>query len=337
MRKKFITAFIVPTGIRSSVGGYLGDATPFANIIASVSDSTIVNPNVVNGGVLNLMRQNIVYTEGTVMDMLFRGEIGLRAKRGNKIGVVIEKTTDRGALALVKNTINAMRAVGGVEVIGLEMTDREVDPEAFLDHNVAHGEVKDLTALDEPIKKLLALGADTIAVSTNVQASRDFWEDYYKGHKPNPVGALEAVISHYVVEKFHLMAAHAPIVTQKDWGLNLRTDVVDWRAGAEAISPAYLSCILYGLSRAPKLVKKQEGMNVDDICALVIPHSACGGIPMFECAKRGIPIIAVKEIETNLNVTPKSIGLPGVIEVETMKEALGELVALREGIKLDRR
>lgn len=335
MRKKFISSFIVPTGVRASVGGYLGDATPFANLIASVSDSTIVNPNVVNGGVLNLMRENITYTEGTVMDMFFRGQIGLKPKKGNKIGVVIEKTNDKGALALIKNTINAMRAVAGVEVVGLEMTEQEVDPEAFLDHNVAHGEVENLSALDGSIKKLLAKGADTIAVSTNVRASKDFWEDYYKGEKPNPVGALEAVISHYVVEKFGVMAAHAPIVPQKDWGLNLRTDVVDWRAGSEAISPAYLSCILYGLSRAPSLVKPNEGTNVNDVCALVIPHSACGGTPMFECAKRSIPIIGVKEIETNLNVTPKSIGLPGVIEVETMKEALGELVSLREGIKLN--
>ena len=60
MRQKFVTAFLVPTGIKASVGGYLGDATPFANLIASVSDLTLVNPNVVNGGVLNNISDTIV-------------------------------------------------------------------------------------------------------------------------------------------------------------------------------------------------------------------------------------------------------------------------------------
>ncbi|MBI5224113.1 DUF3326 domain-containing protein [Candidatus Micrarchaeota archaeon] len=333
MRKKFLASFIVPTGIKASVGGYLGDATPFANLIGSVCDGVLVNPNVVNGGILNLMSEKIIYVEGTVLDHFFRGELGLSQSVGIRIGVVVEKTSDYAALALTKNTINALRAVGGVDVVGMEMTDRAVSPFASFEHNVAHGKVADLSALDEPIKKLLDMGADTIAVSTNVQATREFWEAYYKGTKPNPVGALEAVISHYVVDKFHIMAAHAPIVPSKDWDLNLRKDVVFWRAGAEALSPAYLSCILYGLSRAPRLVKPDQGISISDLSALVVPHSACGGIPMFECARRKIPIIAVKEIQTNLNVTPKSIGLDA-IEVDTMHEALGVLVSLKEGIKI---
>ena len=93
----FVTAFIIPTGIHASVGGYLGDATPFANRIAALSDVTIVNPNVVNGGVLNLMADNVLYTEGTVMDLFFRGETLLKpSNKLNKIGVVVEKTDDKG-------------------------------------------------------------------------------------------------------------------------------------------------------------------------------------------------------------------------------------------------
>lgn len=333
MRENFVTSLVIPTGIKASVGGFLGDATPFANLIASISDWTIVNPNVVNGGVLNLMKENIVYTEGTMMDMFFKGEITLEPTNGNKIGIVVEKNRDKGAMALLINTINGLRAVGGVEVIGIEMTEKVVNAQAHVNsHGVAHGDIKDLDQLDKPIKKLLQKGANAIAISVQVGADHELWERYYEGKGPNPVGALEAVISHHVVAKYKVPAAHAPLVHQNEWKLNLKDKPVYWRAGAEAISPAYLSCVLLGLSKAPKISK--TGIGIQNLSALVIPYSACGGIPVFECMKRKIPIIAVKEITTNLNVTPKSIGIDA-IEVETMDDALGKLVEIKEGIKLE--
>jgi len=320
----FVTAFIVPTGIQASVGGYLGDATPFANRIAALSNFTITNPNVVNGGVLNLMAGNILYTEGTVMDMLFRGETALKPHgEKNRIGVVIEKTKDRGALALIHNTISAMRAVGGVEVVGAEQTEGRIGARAYIKGGVAHGDIRDLSPLDETIKTLIKTGAQTIALSAEIRADKKLWETYFRGGGPNPVGAIEAVISHYVVDKYRIPAAHAPLVRKRDWPMNLRDTRVFWRAGAEAISPAYLGCVLLGLSRAPYLCRPLEkgAIGVDDISALVMPYSSCGGIPVFECADRGIPIIAVKEIRTNLNVTPRSIGIDA-ITADTMDDAI---------------
>ncbi|MFH1785618.1 MAG: DUF3326 domain-containing protein [Candidatus Micrarchaeota archaeon] len=328
----FITTLMIPTGIKASVGGYLGDATPFANLIASISDYTITHPNVVNGGVLNLMRENIVYTEGTLFDMFFRGEIKLDPSKGNRIGVVVEKNDDKGAMALLKNTVNGLHADGGINVVGIEMTGKKVGAEAIIKNGVAYGSIKDLTQFDKPIKKLIAKGAQSIALSIQIDSDPKLWEEYYKGKLPNPVGALEAVVSHYVVKKYKMPAAHAPLVSEKDWKLNLKDEVVYWRAGEEAISPAYLGCVLIGLSRAPKISKK--GIGIEDVSALVIPHSACGGIPVFESMKKKIPIIAVKEIETNLNVTPKSIGIKA-IEVETLDEALGRLIEIKEGIMLE--
>ncbi|VVC02919.1 Uncharacterised protein [Candidatus Bilamarchaeum dharawalense] len=330
----FITSLMIPTGVKASVGGYLGDATPFANLMASISDYTITHPNVVNGGVLNLMKDNILYTEGTLFDMFFRGEITLTPSKGNRIGVVIEKTSDRGAVALIKNTINGLHADGGVSVVGTEMTGRIVGAKALIKDGVAYGSIADLTQLDKPIKKLIAAGAQSIALSINIESDPNLWEQYYQGKLPNPVGALEAVVSHYVVKKYRIPAAHAPLVCEKDWKVNLRDKEVFWRAGEEAISPAYLGCILIGLSRAPKISKKGAGVGIGDVSALVVPHSACGGIPVFECMKRKIPVIAVKEIATNLNVTPRTIGI-NAIEVDTMDDALGKLIEIKEGIKLE--
>lgn len=326
MRSKFITSAIIPTGIKASVGGYLGDATPFINKIALLSDFTITNPNTVNGGVLNLMRENVLYTEGTMMDLFFRGDIRLKPAKNNRIGVVIEQTGDKGAMALLKNTINAMRAVAGIEVIGIETTERKVGAKAYIDHGVARGEVDDLSALDAPVRTLIAKGADAIALSAGITCGQSLWKSYFKGKVPNPVGALEAVISHYVVEKYKIPAAHAPLVPEKDWHINLKNYEVFWRAGAEAISPAYLGSVLIGLANAPRISAK--GIYIRDVAALVIPHSACGGVAVFECMKKGIPVIAVKEIATNLNVTPESIGIDA-ISVKTMQEALGRLKALK--------
>ena len=41
----FTTVFVVPTGIGSSIGGHAGDATPAAQLLASVSDTLVTHPN----------------------------------------------------------------------------------------------------------------------------------------------------------------------------------------------------------------------------------------------------------------------------------------------------
>src|SRR5262249_28544436 len=41
-------ALVIPTGVGASIGGFLGDASPIARMLAAVADSVIVHPNVVN-------------------------------------------------------------------------------------------------------------------------------------------------------------------------------------------------------------------------------------------------------------------------------------------------
>jgi len=45
----YTAVLIVPTGIGASIGGYAGDALPVAHGIASVVDTLITHPNVMNG------------------------------------------------------------------------------------------------------------------------------------------------------------------------------------------------------------------------------------------------------------------------------------------------
>jgi hypothetical protein len=55
---------VVPTGINAAIGGYAGDAMPVAKGLASVCDTLITHPNVMNGASLYAPQDNILYTEG---------------------------------------------------------------------------------------------------------------------------------------------------------------------------------------------------------------------------------------------------------------------------------
>ncbi len=113
MANQFIVAHIIPTGVKADIGGYVGDATPATNVIASIADKVISHPNVVNGVVLNLARKNVLYVEGYALDMFFKGEAELKEVERNRIGVVLDKGIEEDGYNLAVNTVNALRTVGG--------------------------------------------------------------------------------------------------------------------------------------------------------------------------------------------------------------------------------
>ena len=62
--RAFNAVLVVPTGIGAEIGGHAGDATPVARLLASVCDTLITHPNVVNASDLNEMPANGLYVEG---------------------------------------------------------------------------------------------------------------------------------------------------------------------------------------------------------------------------------------------------------------------------------
>ena len=60
-------AFIVPTGVGASIGGFAGDASSWARKFAKKS-KLIVNPNVVNAGGFSGITENMFYVEGYSLD-----------------------------------------------------------------------------------------------------------------------------------------------------------------------------------------------------------------------------------------------------------------------------
>ncbi|MDO8647045.1 MAG: DUF3326 domain-containing protein [Candidatus Diapherotrites archaeon] len=340
MEEKFIAVHVVPTGIGASIGGFVGDAVPANNLLASVCDNLIMHPNVVNGVALNLMRENCYYVEGFFLDSFFLEKIALRQVFSNKIGIVLDSgCKDKEALDLAMNTIDAIRTNKGIQVIDILETEKAVGGKSLRTKSGAFlGTVANAEAFIKPALKLKEKGASAIALATYITVEEKYLSLYFKGKGPNPYGGLEALISHATSFKTRLPCAHAPLVSTKEIKRFMFAGIVDPRAAAEAIGPAYLGCVLQGLRKAPQAIPKFKAEDTDikleNISALVCPAEAMGGIPMLACEKKGIPIIGVKENKTVLKVSAKSLGLKNAVIVDNYLEAAGVLAALKEGIDI---
>ena len=336
--EEFVVVQVVPTGIGAEIGGYVGDATPATNAIAGAADVVISHPNVVNGVTLNAAEENVFYVEGYSLDRFFRDQIALRPIVSNRIGVVLDvagKGTKGYDLAI--NTIETMRTVKGVEIVEYTETQRSVNVKAVKTKAGAFvGEVKDPRIFLRPCLKLVREGAEAIAIATHIDVKDKDLKLYFKGKGPNPYGGAEAVISHAVSRRFGVPCAHAPILSAEEIKKEMFSGKVDPRAAAEAIGPAYLGSVLQGLSDAPHLVPFEKSHDDDiflaDVNAVVLPYNCMGGIPALAAQKQNIPIIAVKENKTLMQVPPKKLNLENVIVVDNYLEVIGIVTAMKEGI-----
>ena len=314
-------AFIVPTGIGASIGGYAGDASSWARKFAEFS-RLIVNPNVVNAGCFSGITENMLYVEGYTLDDFFKGNLSLIPSRNNKIGVVFDKGISDEVLNIHVNTINAVKTVYDIDII-YEITQELVDVDFFVDESgISTGKVRNIEQLLHTAKSLLNKGAEAIAVVCKFNDNNDN-EQYENGNGVDPIGGMEAIISHYLSKELKVPVAHSPAFED----FSISTKVVNPKASAEYITPTFLPCILLGLNNAP-LIKTDSTIHhslftIHHLDFLVMPYNALGAIPVFEALKRGIKVYAVKENQSVLNITKQALKLDGVIEVETYHECLG--------------
>ena len=297
-----IGAFIIPTGVGASIGGFAGDASAYSRKL-SEKCKLIVNPNVVNAACFSGINENMLYVEGYSLDEFFRGKCNLVPSNNNKIGVVFDKSISQQVLNVHINTINAVKTVYGVNVIGYEVTDEPVGVSFYLDETGAStGNVKNLQTIKSASEKLLAKGAEAIAIVCMFPEEES--EDYANGIGADPVGGVEAIISHFISKELKVPCAHSPAFEN----ISISTDIVDPRCSAEYITPTFLPCILLGLSQAPK-ISDNAGISVKDLDFLVMPYNSLGCIPVFEMQKLGKPIYAIKENQTVLDVTSDKLGI----------------------------
>ena len=293
---KKLGAFIVPTGVGASIGGFAGDASRAARKISQKCE-LIVNPNVVNAACFSGITDNMLYVEGYSLDRFFKGEICLERSRNNKIGIIFDKAIKPEVLNVHINTINAVEVVYGLNIIGYEITEEDVGVDFFVDKSgVSMGNVKNLLTLKNAAKKFIDKGAEAIAIVCRFPDEQG--DDYANGVGVDPVGGVEAIISHYISKEFLIPCAHAPAFDD----IAISTDIVDKRCSAEYITPTFLPCILVGLNQAPKLTK--TGISINDLDFLIVPYNSIGGVPVLEASKKGIKVFAIKENQTVLDVTP---------------------------------
>ena len=293
---KKLGAFIVPTGVGASIGGFAGDASRAARKISQKCE-LIVNPNVVNAACFSGLTDNMLYVEGYSLDRFFKGEICLERSRNNKIGIIFDKAIKPEVLNVHINTMNAVEVVYGLNIIGYEITEEDVGVDFFVDKSgVSMGNVKNLLTLKNAAKKLIDKGAEAIAIVCRFPDEQG--DDYANGVGVDPVGGVEAIISHYISKEFSIPCAHAPAFDD----IAISTDIVDKRCSAEYITPTFLPCILIGLNQAPKLTK--SGISINDLDFVVVPYNSIGGVPVLEASKRGIKVYAIRENVTVLDVTP---------------------------------
>ncbi len=309
-------AFIVPTGIGASIGGYAGDASVWAGKFAKYS-KLIVNPNVVNAGGFSGITDNMFYVEGYTLNEFFKGSLSLKPSAGNKIGVVFDKSIPQDVLNIHINTINAVKIVYGIDIIGYEKTCEDVGVEFFMtDLGTSVGRVKNIETLKVSAQKLIKHGAEVIAIVCMFDNPEDDNTDYANGIGTDPVGGVEAILSHYISKELRVPCAHSPAFAD----YSISPAIVNPKAASEYITPTFLPCILIGLSKAPLI---DGDINISLLDYLVMPYDCLGSIPVYEALKRDIPVFAVKENTTALNITDDNLHKSGkIVAVNTYSDCL---------------
>lgn len=313
-------AFIVPTGIGASIGGYAGDASQYAAKFSEIS-KLIVNPNVVNAGCFSGINKNMLYVEGYSIDEFFKGNIKLIPSKRNRIGVVFDKAIPQDVLNIHINTMNAVKCIYGVNISDYIITKEEVGVDFELeDSGISTGTVKNIETLLEASKELINKGCNAIAIVCLFDEPEDDNPDYANGIGTDPVGGVEAILSHYISKELKVPCAHSPAFAD----YSIVSDIVDGRAASEYITPTFLPCILLGLDNAP-LLSQNDGISISELDYLVMPYDSLGSTPVFEAIKRGIKVYAIKENVTALNITGNKIN-SSIIQIPDYNSCLKLIV-----------
>jgi hypothetical protein len=342
MGRSLTTLLIIPTGINAAMGGYAGDALPVARAIASVVDTLITHPNVLNGASLFYPMANVLYVEGYGLDQMALGNWGLKPVHSNRIGVILDKAIEPDLALRHHQAIAAARATLGLSITDIITTDQNLGVELQTGKSGATwGTIANPDSLLRAADKLInGCKVQAIAVIARFPDDTDSMalQNYRQGAGVDALAGAEAVISHLIVREFQVPCAHAPAL------LPLPLDpLVAPRSAAEELGYTFLPCVLVGLSRSPQFISMSSSssnyspdflkcMTRDDVDVVIIPESACGGAGILALnSVDRICTIFVRENTTALKVYPQLLGLKG-ITVNNYLEAIGVLAAIKAGV-----
>ncbi len=336
MIRPYTVVLIVPTGIGAAIGGYAGDALPVARAIAQISDILITHPNVLNGAQLYWNLPNAFYVEGYGLDKFAAGSWGLRPVHQNRIGLILDRDIEPDLRIRHLQAADAARATLGLNLTDYIVTDAPLGVELRTAASGASwGTIANPDSLLRAAEMVISQGkAEAIAVVARFPEDTDSEavQKYRHGQGVDPVAGAEAVISHLIVRTFKIPCAHAPACLPPPLDPHLSP-----RSAAEELGYTFLTCVLVGLSRAPQFITaKSSGAQIGDVWAeqvdaVIVPATACGGSAILSFSQMRGQIIAVEENHTQMQVAPEQLGIK-VLRVNSYLEALGVLVAHRAGI-----
>ncbi|EKX39556.1 hypothetical protein GUITHDRAFT_158393 [Guillardia theta CCMP2712] len=303
----YTAVLIVPTGVGASIGGYAGDALPVAKTMASVVDTLITHPNVMNGASLYWPLSNMLYTEGYLLDNFARGKIGLLpvTTGGHRIGLLLDKEMTKEMIERHLQAADAARATLGINVCNYLVTDEEVGVTvAMTSTGASRGDLNNLGTLIRGAERLVKE-----CKCTAIAVVCKFPEDESdQGDGVDPVGGMEAIISHAITSK----------------------------VAAEEIGFTFLPCVLAYLHRAPVVVPPEDpranrAIWARDVDAVIIPANAAGGLGTISLGlQTNALVIAVEDNKTKMQAEPEDLALD-CVRVSSYLEAIGMLAAHRAG------
>lgn len=338
----FNAVLLVPTGIGAEVGGHAGDAGAVARLLASVCDTLITHPNVVNASDINELPENGLYVEGSIITQLIMGSIGLQKVRSNRIVLIVNKHDDSNIYIDTINAVNAARASWGMDCPFVKELQSPLTMKAlYSPSGRAAGEVKGLDELYRFLSDNRS-NYDVAAISSVIDVPDKYCEDYFRSHGEmvNPWGGVEAMLTHAVSMLLDIPSAHAPMIRDIE-AANKHYGIVDPRMAAETVSVCFLHCVLKGLHRSPHIVRDPVNyVSADTLCArdiscIIIPDG-CVGLPTLASIEQGIPVIAVREnrncMKNDLERLPFSNNK--LFIVENYLEAVGVMNSLKAGVTI---
>ena len=321
LKFKKIPIMVVPTGIGASIGGFAGDASLYARKIAD-KFGLIVNPNVVNAACFSGINDNMLYVEGWGISQFVKGELNLKISQNNKIGVIFDKEIPQNILNLHINTINAMKCVYGYDILDYEITDKKVGIDYYITANdISTGGISNHETLVNAGKKLLEKGCNVLAVVCLFKEVEEDNDNYEQGIGVDIVGGVEGIISHYISSKLFTPCVHAPAFENSNI---IETNLVSPKAASEYITPTFLPCLFHGLNKAP-LYTREDELSHENILALIMPANSLGSSIVFDSLEKNIPVIAVEENKTCLNVNCNNLKIDDIIISDTYDNCINIL------------
>ncbi len=316
-------AISIPTGIGADIGGYAGD---FGYIARKFSRyfHTVINPNAVNGGIFSAINNDMSYLEGYLFDEFFEGKISITPKKPyeqNKIGIIFESVIPKNVLNIHLNTLSALEMVKGIKTQEIIYTKKEVGVEIKIENGISYGNLKNPKTLLDAADNLVKKGIEAIAVVCYFDEDTED-EDYSNGIGIDPIGGVEAIISHLITKNFKIPCAHSPAFLNYD----ISEHVENKKVSSEMISSTYLPCIMEALSIAPKINDYKNGLIKNkDIEYLIVPTTAMGSKSVLAADKNNIKIIAVDN-NTVCDADYKKLNIEPFAHFKTYEECLENII-----------